>query len=101
MLPPMTVRPMKSGEEAEIAALIYRSTNSWYQSKLGHEIFTGKPEDCRIFVDTYEILDPGCCLVAEGEDGKIAGSCFYHPRETHVGLGIMNVVPDQTGKGVA
>ena len=101
MISPMTVRPMKSGEDAKIAALIHRSTNSWYQTKLGHEIFTCKPEDCRIFVDTYEILDPGCCLVAEVEEGKIAGSCFYHPRETHVGLGIMNVDPDHTGKGVA
>lgn len=96
----MTVRPLKSGEESEIAALIHRSTNTWYKSKLGHEIFTGKPEDCRIFVETYELLDPGCCLVAELE-GKIAGSCFYHPRETHVGLGIMNVDPDFCGKGVA
>lgn len=91
---------MRSGEEADIAALIHRSTNTWYKGKLGHEIFTGGPEDCLIFTDTYEALDPGCCLVAE-IDGKLAGSCFYHPRETHVGLGIMASSPDFAGKGVA
>jgi ribosomal protein S18 acetylase RimI-like enzyme len=29
------------------------------------------------------------------------GSCFYHPRETHVSLGIMNVHPNFFGRGVA
>jgi hypothetical protein len=29
------------------------------------------------------------------------GSCFYHPRETHVSLGIMNVHPNYFGAGVA
>jgi len=96
----MTLRSLLPGEEAAVAALIHRSTNAWYQEKLGHEIFTGPPEDCRIFTETYEALDSGCCLIAELE-GKIAGSCFYHPRETHVGLGIMNVSPDFAGKGVA
>lgn len=96
----MILRPMRPGEEAAVAALIHRSTNSWYREKLGHEIFTCPPEDCRLFTETYEALDPGCCVVAE-IDGVIAGSCFYHPRETHVGLGIMNASPEHAGKGVA
>jgi GNAT superfamily N-acetyltransferase len=96
----MNLRSMRPGEEGDIAALIHRSTNAWYREKLGHEIFTGTPEDCRIFPETYEALDPGCCLVAEIE-GKIAGSCFYHPRDTHVGLGIMNAAPEFAGRGVA
>ena len=100
ILSPMTVRPMNPGEESTVASLIHHSTNSWYQSKLGYEIFTGKPEDTRIFTDTYEALDPGCCLLAELE-GKVAGSCFYHPRESHVGLGMMNVLSEFAGKGVA
>jgi hypothetical protein len=29
------------------------------------------------------------------------GSCFYHPREHHVSLGIMNVHPNYFGRGVA
>jgi len=33
--------------------------------------------------------------------GRIVGSCFYHPRETHVSLGIMNSHPNYAGKGVA
>ena len=34
-------------------------------------------------------------------DGRIAGSCFYHPRDSHVGLGIMNAAPEFAGRGVA
>ncbi len=50
----------------------------------------------------YEDLDPGCCVVAEDSDsGTLLGSCFYHPRETHVSLGIMNSHPDSFGQGVA
>jgi hypothetical protein len=33
--------------------------------------------------------------------GCLAGSCFYHPRPTHVSLGIMNVHPNYFGCGVA
>lgn len=91
---------MRPGEEGDIATLIYQSTNSWYQKKLGYEIFTGEAADCRIFPETYEALDPGCCLIAE-IDGKVAGACFYHPRDTHMGLGIMVASPDSAGKGVA
>jgi hypothetical protein len=32
---------------------------------------------------------------------RLAGCCFYHPRETHVSLGIMNAHPDYFGHGVA
>lgn len=91
---------MHPGEEEAVASLIHRSTNAWYREKLGREIFTGPPEDCWIFTETYGAIDPGCCLVAE-IDGKIMGSCFYHPRETHVGLGIMNAAPEAAGRGVA
>ena len=50
----------------------------------------------------YEDLDPGCCVVAEDTaSGQLLGSCFYHPRETHVSLGIMNAHPDSFGRGVA
>ncbi|NNM31351.1 MAG: GNAT family N-acetyltransferase, partial [Akkermansiaceae bacterium] len=50
----------------------------------------------------YEDLDPGCCLVAVHKgNGMIIGSCFYHPRETHVSLGIMNVHPNYFGDGIA
>ncbi len=55
-----------------------------------------------VFPEVYEALDPGCCIVAEDVDsGRLAGSCFFHPRETHVSLGIMNAHPDYFGQGVA
>jgi predicted N-acetyltransferase YhbS len=40
--------------------------------------------------------------VAEDQaSGRLMGSCFYHPRQTHVSLGIMNVHVDFAGRGVA
>ena len=33
--------------------------------------------------------------------GKIAGSCFYHPRKSHISLGIMNVSQIFLDKGIA
>ena len=97
--PIMVVRPLNPGEVDAVAELIHRSTNDWYRKSLGREIFSGRPRDCRIYPETYEALDPGCGLVVELE-GKIAGVCFYHPRETHVGLGIMAVAPEFARQGV-
>ena len=93
---------MKPDECAAVAALIHRSTNSWYESHAIGTIFSGEPESCGVFCDVYEDLDPGQCIVAEDESsGQIVGSCFFHPRETHCSLGIMNSDPDLAGKGVA
>jgi L-amino acid N-acyltransferase YncA len=39
-------------------------------------------------------------VAANAETGRLAGSCFFHPRPTHVGLGIMNVHPNYFGTGV-
>src|SRR4029079_16697588 len=51
--------------------------------------------------DVYNALEPGCCVLAENaETGRLMGSCFYHPRERHVSLGIMNVPPNYFGRGV-
>ena len=97
----MEVRELREEEWGELAELIFRSTNEWYERNLNRGCFGGDdPSICRIFPEVYEALDPGCCLVAE-VDGKLAGSCFYHPRETHVSLGIMNVSPGAGGKGAA
>ena len=92
---------MGQGEWDAVAGLITRSTNEWYESKGLGKIFHGEESDQRIFCEVYEALDPGCCLVMEDDKGELMGSCFYHPRETHVSLGIMNVSPDHFGKGVA
>jgi GNAT superfamily N-acetyltransferase len=96
------LRAMKGNEWDEVAELIHESTNSWYITNGKKPIFTGPNTDARLFCEIYEALDPECCIIAEcQETGKIAGSCFYHPRSTHVSLGIMNVHSDFFGQGVA
>ena len=95
-------RQMQPNEQCDVANLIRESTNSWYDANGKAPIFTGDPNATMLFCDVYEALDPGCCLVAvEKETGQIAASCFYHPRSTHVSLGIMNVHPNHFGKGLA
>ena len=84
-----------------VAELIFRSTNVWYETNLNRGCFPGGDASvCEVFPEVYEALDPGCCLVV-AIDGVIAASCFYHPRERHVSLGIMNVSPDFGGRGLA
>jgi len=98
----MRVRELKREEWEQVAMMIHSSTNAWYQSNLNRSIFDEDDfSGCMIFPEVYEALDPHCCLVAEDEDGSMMGSCFYHPRETHVSLGIMNAHPDHAGRGVA
>jgi len=96
------LRPMKAADFDAVAELIFLSTNAWYRERLGHAIFQCRPADCRIFCEVYDDLDPDCGLVIENSaTGMIAGSCFFHPRETHVSLGIMNVHPNYFGHGIA
>ena len=98
----LNLRSMRPEEWDQVAALICHSTNRWYQAGNKPAIFPHGPSSCRLFCEVYEDLDPGCCVVAEDiATGELAGSCFYHPRETHVSLGIMNAHPDAFGRGVA
>src|SRR3954452_5693189 len=98
----MTIRPMRPADRSELADLICVSTNYWYRAAGKPAIFNAGPKATCLFADVYEALDPGCCVVAEEpETGRLMGSCFYHPRETHVSLGIMNVHPNYFGSGVA
>ena len=97
----MQIRELAIHEWDEVAELIFASTNSWYETNLNRCCFPGSdPTVCRVFPEIYEALDPGCCLVAEN-GGRLVGSCFYHPRESHVALGIMNAAQGSRGKGVA
>jgi len=97
-----SLRTMRPGDFDEVAELIFLSTNHWYEKNLGRPVFTGEPGVCRVFCDVYGELDPGYALVAVNESSdRIIGSCFYHPRETHLSLGIMNVHPNYFGAGVA
>ena len=95
------LRAMTTGDRSEVAELIYASINTWYRNHGLSEIFRGGPEVTEIFYDTYNAIEPGCCVVAENtRTGRLMGSCFYHPRERHVALGIMNVHPNYFGCGV-
>ncbi len=96
------LRQMKAADFDSVAELIFLSTNAWYRQRLGHPIFSCEPLACRVFCEVYEDLDPGCGLVVEHEStGLVVASCFLHPRETHVSLGIMNVHPNYFGYGLA
>jgi ribosomal protein S18 acetylase RimI-like enzyme len=96
----VTIRQLREGEWDAVARLIFESTNAWYEQNRHHGIFDGEPSVCRLFPEVYERLDRGCCLVAE-EEGTLVGSCFHHPRETHVAVGIVNVDARRAGRGVA
>jgi GNAT superfamily N-acetyltransferase len=93
---------MTAGDWPEVGALIHASTNHWYVAHTGIPVFTCTPEDTLLFCSEYEALDTGCCFVLrDHETGKIVASCFYHPRPTHISLGILNVHPEYLGKGAA
>lgn len=78
------IRRMEPGDRDAIAAVIYRSLNSYYVSIGRGEIMTGGEETAAIFFDVYEKIDPAEGIVAVDDDsGAIIGSCFVHPRETH------------------
>lgn len=96
------LRHATSDDWNAVAELVYLSTNYWYKANGNPAIFQGEPSSTLLFCEVYEALDPGRCLLAVDENmGRIIGSCFYHPRETHVSLGIMNSHPNYAGKGVA
>jgi GNAT superfamily N-acetyltransferase len=96
------LRTMGLDDWTKVAELIYDSTNAWYQAHARPPIFSGPRENAKLFCSVYEQLDPGCCVLAEDvATGRLAGSCFFHPRPTHVSLGIMNVHPDFFGRGIA
>jgi GNAT superfamily N-acetyltransferase len=93
---------MQPGDWCEVARLIHESTNAWYQSNRQMAVFECEPASVELFCQVYERLDPGCCLIARSASTqRILGSCFYHPRPSHISLGIMNVHPSAFGKGVA
>ena len=98
----IALHTMQQEDRDAVARLIFDSTNHYYAKRLSAgPIFSAGPESTRLFCDVYEALDPGCCVVARESSGRIIGSCFYHQRETHVSVGIMNTDPEVFGRGVA
>ena len=96
------IRSMQSGGRDEIARLIFHSLNAYYESIGRGKLLAGDPLSAAVFFDVYWKTDPDEGIVAvDDESGQIIGSCFVHPRETHISLGIMNVHHDHFGRGVA
>ncbi|MBT5690415.1 MAG: GNAT family N-acetyltransferase [Opitutae bacterium] len=96
------IRRMGREDWAEVGELIYTSINYWYHTHGSGPKFLNGPESTQLFCKIYEDLDPGCCILVENPNtGRIAGSCFFHPRETHISIGIMNVHPNYFGLGAA
>jgi GNAT superfamily N-acetyltransferase len=100
--PTLNLRPMQRADWPAVGALIQLSTNAWYERQGRPPIFPCDNEAMQVYCRVYENLDPGCCVLAEDRaSGRLLGSCFYHPRPTHVALGIMNAHPAAFGRGVA
>ncbi len=98
----MRIRSLVTGDWDSLASLIHASLSVWYRTHLNIERFGPDPSPLRVIPELYEALDPGCCVVAEDEtSGRLMGSVFYHPRETHWAIGIVNSHPDFGGRGVA
>ena len=96
-------RPMEERDRGEIAELVAVSMNTW---DVVHGFPAGRfaegSAQTDLFYAVYEGLDPGSCMVGESvETGRLAASCYYRERDTHVSLGIMNVHPNYFGKGIA
>ena len=92
------LRQKKASDNAAAAALIRDSLNAWYKKNRGFDSVVPSVEAAGVYSRVYDDLDPGCCVVAEdAETGRLAGSCYYHPRPTHVSLGIMTVAPEYFG----
>lgn len=95
-------RLMEPADWDEVARLIFESLDVWNERNRGFKLPYRDWERLRVFPRVYEGIDPNCCvLVEEIATGRIAGSCFFHPRPRHVALGILNTHPDFFGKGTA
>ncbi|MBE6425365.1 MAG: GNAT family N-acetyltransferase [Planctomycetaceae bacterium] len=100
---PITIISATQAHQREAAHLIYDSTNAWYQKNRGFSVFTGEKDSALLFCRTYAALDgqENHLIAWDSDAQRIAGSCFVHPRPTHISLGIMNVHPDYFGQSVA
>jgi GNAT superfamily N-acetyltransferase len=96
------LRPMVEEDVPTYTRMLKRSFNTWYWNHgWGADYFTCQEEKLAIFWEIYRRISPGHCVVAvHPESGALLGSCFYHPREHHVSLGIMAVDPDYFGQGM-
>lgn len=96
----MTLRRLQPHQHDEAARLIHTSLDTWHRTRLNNDRFGTAWEPFRAVIETYESLDPGCCVVAVDDSGALIGSAFFHPRETHIGVGVVSVHPSAFGRGV-
>lgn len=98
----MILRPLQTPDIGEHADLLYSSFNAWYwKHGWGKNYFGCTPQETSIFYDIYNDLTPGRSVAAfDKTTERMMGSCFYHPREHHVSLGIMSVHPNYSKEGV-
>lgn len=96
------LRALTNEDVPEHADLLYSSFNAWYwKHGWGKDYFGCSPQETSIFYEIYNDLSPECSIAAfDSKTGRMMGSCFYHPREQHVSLGIMSVHPNYGGRGV-
>lgn len=87
----------------EAARLIHTSLAGWYGRSLNQpDRFGSAWEPFRIFPEVYEALDSGCTVTARDPvTQQLLGVCFYHPRPSHVSVGIVVSHPASGGRGVA
>ncbi len=94
--------PLTLADREPIARLLHRALVHWYESRLRQGARYGdRHEPFTLFAEVYEALDPGQCVTARTASGEIVGVCFSHERETHVAIGIVAVLPDAAGRGIA
>ena len=96
----MKLQRLQPHQHDELAKLIHASLDGWHRTRLNVDRFGTAWEPFRPMVEIYEALDPGCCIVATDESGALIGSAFFHPRETHFGVGVVTVHPTAFGRGV-
>ena len=87
------LRQMSADDRDEVSRLIFHSTNRYYVSIGREPIFKGDELSPSDILDVYQRIDPGEGIVAvDAQSRQIIGSCFVHPRETHVSLGIIKLI---------
>lgn len=97
-----TIRQMLPEDRLAVAGLICLSTSVWYECHFGTRRFTGGPRTTELYYDVNHALPGSSGIVAiDSYSGVLVGSCFQHIRPTHLSLGIMNVHPSYSGKGIA
>jgi len=98
----IVLRPLEDKDLPEHSDLLYTAFNSWYwKHGWGRDYFGCTSQETSIFYDIYNDLTPGKSIAAfDKQTGRMMGSCFYHPREHHVSLGIMSVHPNYGGRGI-